>query len=123
MKVEINGSMLDARLYDRDNGPGAAKRVVDRLRAKPAEANATTDEERLGLPEEPEAYAKIEPLRAWGAAWREKALELEKRAVNAEAGDVPETSFGNSATSLASSRTPPAASSPDQAQDPSDPCK
>ena len=76
MKVEINGSMLDARLYDRDNGPGAAKRVVDRLRAKPAEANAMTDEERLGLPEEPEAYAKIEPLRAWGGDYPRPPIGL-----------------------------------------------
>ena len=84
-----------------------------------------TDEQRLGLPEEPDDLGcdeypmckQAHDYYHWGAAWREKALELEKRAVNAEAGDVPETSFGNSATSLASSRTSPAASSPDQALD------
>ena len=31
MKVEINGTMLNSALYDRDNGPGAAQAVVDSL--------------------------------------------------------------------------------------------
>ena len=31
MKVEINGSTLDPWGYDRDNGSGAAKRVVEGL--------------------------------------------------------------------------------------------
>lgn len=48
-----------------------------------------TDEQRLGLPEEPECCNARQPSvdsireifrrRAWGAAWREKALELEKK--------------------------------------------
>jgi hypothetical protein len=43
-----------------------------------------TDEKRLGLPEEPprELYSNLMLLSdhhaTWGAAWREKALELEK---------------------------------------------
>lgn len=47
-----------------------------------------TDEQRLSLPEEPECCNARRPSmdgvheifsrRAWGAAWREKALELEK---------------------------------------------
>ena len=47
-----------------------------------------TDEQRLGLPEEPECCNARQPSvdsireifrrRAWGAAWREKALELER---------------------------------------------
>lgn len=32
MKVEINGEVLDPRLYDRDNGLGAAQSVVDAVR-------------------------------------------------------------------------------------------
>lgn len=31
MKVNISGETLDPYLYDRDNGPGAAQRVVDSL--------------------------------------------------------------------------------------------
>ncbi len=36
MKVEINGKRLNPRLYDRDLGPGAALRVVNRLRDETA---------------------------------------------------------------------------------------
>jgi hypothetical protein len=32
LKVRLNGYSLDPRLYDRDNGEGAAARVVSRLR-------------------------------------------------------------------------------------------
>lgn len=32
MKVDLSGDMLDVWGYDRDNGQGAAKRVVDSLR-------------------------------------------------------------------------------------------
>jgi hypothetical protein len=34
MKVEINGKTLRTALYDRDNGTGAAQRVVDEIRAR-----------------------------------------------------------------------------------------
>ena len=33
MKVEVGNDELDPRLYDRDNGDGAAGRVIDSLRA------------------------------------------------------------------------------------------
>jgi hypothetical protein len=42
MKVEINGKTLDPWLYDRDNGEGAAQRVVDELR----ERGAVDEEEK-----------------------------------------------------------------------------
>ncbi|GAF68735.1 unnamed protein product [marine sediment metagenome] len=32
MKVRISGDTLDPRLYDRDNGEGAAKRAIDSIR-------------------------------------------------------------------------------------------
>lgn len=32
MKVDLTGDELDPRLYDRDNGPGAAAHVIERLR-------------------------------------------------------------------------------------------
>ena len=35
MKVKIAGDTLNASLYDRDNGDGAAARVIADLRAKP----------------------------------------------------------------------------------------
>jgi len=38
MKVEINGETLRTALYDRDNGEGAAQRVVDSIREKQAAA-------------------------------------------------------------------------------------
>ena len=31
MKVDLSGDELDARLYDRDNGDGAAQRAIDRI--------------------------------------------------------------------------------------------
>lgn len=31
MKVEIKGDTLDPRLYDRDNGPGAAKQAISKI--------------------------------------------------------------------------------------------
>jgi hypothetical protein len=34
MKVEINGKTLAPRLYDRDNGHGAALRAVNEIRAR-----------------------------------------------------------------------------------------
>ena len=33
MKVNLSGDTLDPRLYDRDNGEGAAKKVIDFLRS------------------------------------------------------------------------------------------
>jgi hypothetical protein len=33
MKVNLKGDEFDPWLYDRDNGPGAAARVIDELRA------------------------------------------------------------------------------------------
>lgn len=33
MKVELSGDQLDPRLYDRDNGQGAAQRVINALRS------------------------------------------------------------------------------------------
>jgi hypothetical protein len=32
MKVDLSNNFLDPRLYDRDNGAGAAKKVIDNLR-------------------------------------------------------------------------------------------
>lgn len=32
MKVRLGGPMLDPRLYDRDNGPGAAARAIEAVR-------------------------------------------------------------------------------------------
>lgn len=32
MKVDLSSEELDPYLYDRDNGPGAARRVIDSLR-------------------------------------------------------------------------------------------
>lgn len=32
MKVDIRSDELDERLYDRDNGPGAAQRAIDSIR-------------------------------------------------------------------------------------------
>ena len=32
MKISIDGDMLNPRLYDRDNGAGAAERAIERLR-------------------------------------------------------------------------------------------
>ena len=32
MKIKIGGKQLDERLYDRDNGPGAAAAALDRVR-------------------------------------------------------------------------------------------
>lgn len=32
MKIDLNGDDLDPRLYDRENGPGAAARAIDALR-------------------------------------------------------------------------------------------
>lgn len=34
MKVRLEGDELNPRLYDRDNGPGAAAYVIDHLRAQ-----------------------------------------------------------------------------------------
>lgn len=34
MKVRIEGDELNPRLYDRDNGQGAAARVIEHLRAQ-----------------------------------------------------------------------------------------
>ena len=124
-----------------------------------------TDEQRLGLPEEPECCNARQPSvdsireifrrRAWGAAWREKALELERERDELRAKidqvhhlvDSAKSSLSShhlddytyilqqiwavlgsrqrtgAISALASPQTSPAASSPDQAQDPSDPCK
>ena len=38
MKVDLSGGTLDPRLYDRDNGPGAAQFAIDMLRSPEAEA-------------------------------------------------------------------------------------
>lgn len=35
MKVMLDGDQLDPRLYDRDNGEGAAARAIDAIRATP----------------------------------------------------------------------------------------
>lgn len=32
MKVELRGDILDPRLYDRDNGEGAAQRAIDQIK-------------------------------------------------------------------------------------------
>ena len=32
MKIEISGTQIDERLYDRDNGPGAAASAIEGLR-------------------------------------------------------------------------------------------
>ncbi len=34
MKVDLSGDMLDPRLYDRDNGNGAAMRIIRELRSR-----------------------------------------------------------------------------------------
>lgn len=34
LKVDIGGDQLDPRLFDRDNGPGAAQHAIERLRAE-----------------------------------------------------------------------------------------
>jgi len=39
LKVELGGDTLETWLYDRDNGQGAAQRVIDGLKAK-KESNA-----------------------------------------------------------------------------------
>lgn len=36
MKIDLSGDTLDPRLYDRDNGDGAAARAVDSVRATAA---------------------------------------------------------------------------------------
>ena len=36
MKVDLSGGFLDPRLYDRDNGPGAAERAILEELTKPA---------------------------------------------------------------------------------------
>ena len=46
MKVELGREQFDGRLYDRDNGPGAAAAAVEGVR--PAGSNSTP------MPEEPE---------------------------------------------------------------------
>lgn len=37
LKVDIGGDEFDERLYDRDNGEGAAQRAIDALRAQEEE--------------------------------------------------------------------------------------
>ena len=32
MKIDLSGDQIDPRLYDRDNGSGAAARAIDRIR-------------------------------------------------------------------------------------------
>jgi hypothetical protein len=33
MKIDLNGDELETRLYDRDNGTGAAERIIGKLRS------------------------------------------------------------------------------------------
>lgn len=55
MKVDIGGDTLNGRMYDRDNGAGAAERIVAALRAKTAiPGQPTTVPPR---PADPEAFA------------------------------------------------------------------
>lgn len=76
----IGSCLIDGEL----TGEGHTCNVFDAPAEDAAEGDPETDEQRLGLPEEPprELYSNLMLLSdhhaTWGAAWRKKALELEK---------------------------------------------
>ena len=47
MKVDISGDEFDERLYDRDNGDGAAQRAINTLREKGVETFVSGDEKEI----------------------------------------------------------------------------
>lgn len=47
MKVDISGDEFNERLYDRDNGAGAAQRAIDTLREKGVETFVSGDEKEI----------------------------------------------------------------------------
>jgi len=98
IKCDISGDELDPRLYDRDQGEGAALRVVESLRLHACETGRTVDDEgdRTMTETNQEATKKKDPKAAHpaGDVLKELLEALKSGRVTAEVVDLGKAEDG-----------------------------